>query len=194
MSDNEDFSDVDFSDGSSDDDDDHYVYSTPASAVPRLCAQLCANDPSVLPQGPNEVFQPDVPDSCRLEIAEALLENIIVRRIRFELQHYSKLSADAMAKYLAQSKRLLYVEFSSLYRLESTITYQQFISSFIEAIGKSNSIKELSITCPGLGSASESFENLLTRTKTLRHLRLNLRRQEPMEEAVTAAIASGFSS
>jgi hypothetical protein len=68
------------SDGSSDDDDDDY-YSTPASAVCWLCAQVRANDPSVLPQGPNEIFQPDVPDSCRLEIAEALLKNIIVRRI-----------------------------------------------------------------------------------------------------------------
>jgi Ran GTPase-activating protein (RanGAP) involved in mRNA processing and transport len=215
MSDNEDFSDVDASyvqdglddnyyydsgsddfefgeddnersDGSSDDDDDDY-YSTPASSVPRLCAQLRTNDPSVLPGGPSEVFQPYVPNSCRLEIAEALLHNTIVRRIGLDLQHYSKLSADAMAKYLAQSKHLLAIELShnSGYSLENT-TLQQFLSSFIEAIGQSNSVKKINLTCPGLGPASKSFENLLTRTKSLRHLRVDLRRQGP-------AIASGFS-
>jgi Ran GTPase-activating protein (RanGAP) involved in mRNA processing and transport len=211
MSDNEDFSDVDSvqvfqngfdyywdyaNDGNESDDessDEEVYYSTPASSVPRLCAQLRANDPSALPQGPNEVFKPDVPDSCRLEIAEALLQNTIVRRIGLDLQHYSELSADAMAKYLAQSKHLLAVELSQNSIYEMDHPYQHFLSSFIEAVGKSDSIKELNLTCPDLGPASKSFENLLTRTKSLRHLQVDLRRHGPLEEAVTAAIASGFS-
>jgi Ran GTPase-activating protein (RanGAP) involved in mRNA processing and transport len=192
------YDDNESGDGSSDDDyDEEVYYSTPASSVPRLCAQLRANDPSVLPEGPNEVFQPHVPESCRLEIAEALLQNTIVRRIALDLQHYSELSADAMAKYLAQSKRLLYVELSSIYSIYSfeSTTDQQLLSSFIEAVGKSNSIKELNLSCPDLGPTGKSFENLLTRTKSLRHLRvdLSLGRQGPLEDAVTAAIASGCS-
>jgi Ran GTPase-activating protein (RanGAP) involved in mRNA processing and transport len=171
----------------SDDDDDNY--DTPASSVPRLCAQLRTNDPSVLPHGPTEVFEPDVPDSCRLEIAEALAQNTIVRRIRLDLKHYSNLSADAMAKYLVQSKRLLHVELV----LDHNSFHRQFLSIFIEAVGQSNSVKELNLTCPGFGTASESFENLLTRTKTLRHLRVDLKRRGPLEEEETAAIASGFS-
>jgi hypothetical protein len=47
-------------DGDDDDDDNYY---TPASSVPQLCAQLRTNDPIVLPEGPNELFQPDVPNS-----------------------------------------------------------------------------------------------------------------------------------
>jgi hypothetical protein len=178
-----------------DDDDDEDNHVTPASSVPRLCAQLRNNDPSVLAEGPNQFFQPDVLDVCRLQIAEALLENTIVRRIGLELKHYNKLSADAMAKYLAQSKHLLDVELT----LDSHYTidrphYPQFLPTFFEAISQSNSVQKLHLECPGLGPASESFENLLTRTKTLRHLQVELKRPFPREEAATAAIASGFSN
>lgn len=76
-----DFDDID--DDDYDYDDDNYF--TPASSVPRLCAQLPTNDPSVFVEGPNELFEPDVLDSCRLEIAEALAQNHIVRRMGFIL-------------------------------------------------------------------------------------------------------------
>jgi Ran GTPase-activating protein (RanGAP) involved in mRNA processing and transport len=190
--DNNYYFDSEIDDDYGDDGDDDY--DTPASLVPRLCAQLRTNDPSVLPEGPNMVFQPHVPDSCRLEIAEALAQNTIVRRIGLEIQHYSQLSADAMAKYLAQSKRLLYVHLSLglIYGMERF--HQQFFSTFIEAIGQSTSVTHLNVRELGFETASsESLENLLTRTTTLRLLKVDLKRKGPLEEAATAAIASGFS-
>jgi Ran GTPase-activating protein (RanGAP) involved in mRNA processing and transport len=182
-------------DGNEDDDDsDDDVPFTPASSVPRLCAQLRTNDPSVLPKGPNQVFEPYVPESCRLEIAEALLHNTIVRRINLEPQDYGELSADAMAKYLAQSKHLLAVDLTHDLITSFGSPQQKILPTFFEAIGQSTSVQELSLIDFGLGSASESFENLLARTKTLRHLRVDLAKQEPLEEAeTTAIIASGFS-
>jgi hypothetical protein len=116
----------------------------PASSVPQLCAQLRTNDPSVLPGGRNEVFEPNVPDSCRLMIAEALLQNTGVRCIGLELQDDDELSSDAMAKYryLAQSKHLLANNLSQ----DLTGSRQQnFLSTFIEAIGPSNSVTKLNL-------------------------------------------------
>jgi Ran GTPase-activating protein (RanGAP) involved in mRNA processing and transport len=215
MSDNEDFSDVesdvddlhddydsendDYYDGDEygdayrygddDDDDDNDAY------VSRLCAQLRTNDPSVLPEEPSEYFDLDVSESSRLEIAEALAHNTIIRRIALELDCYNEEAADAMARYLAQSKHLLAVKLSHdvcFGRMECT--HQQALSSYIDAIGQSNSVKEVELMCPGLAPASsKSFENMLTRTETLQFIRVDLESGGPLEEAATAAIASGFS-
>jgi hypothetical protein len=210
MSDSEDFSDADsdvpehfqddhyHNDSESDNyysDDEDVVY-TDYLFVSRLCAQLRNNDPSVLPEGPNQYFEPCVLDWSRLNIAEALAQNTIIRRIGLELQHYTKLSADAMAKYPAQSKHLLAVKLSLDVRFETgeECPHHQFLSSFIDAIGQSNSVEEINLTCPGLGPASsKSFENMLTRTKTLQLINVDLKSGGLLEEAATAAIASGFS-
>jgi hypothetical protein len=98
-----------------------------------------------------------------------------------------------MTKYVAQSKYLLAVELSHPSSSEMDHRHPQFLSSFIEAIGQSNSIKELNLTCPGLGVASMFFQKLLTQTNTLRHVQVDLQRRGPVAEAATAAIASGFS-
>jgi Ran GTPase-activating protein (RanGAP) involved in mRNA processing and transport len=187
---NEDDSEGNNDDDDDDDNDDNFM---PALFVPQLCAQLRNNDPSVLPEGHNEIFEPYVPDSCRLMIAAALLRNTIVRRIGLELQDYDELSTDAMAKYIAQSKHLLAVEL----RHDVTVTFgslqHDFLSTFFEAIGQSNSVKALNLINLDFGIAGESFENLLTRTKILRHLRVDLKGGGPLEDAATAVIASGFS-
>jgi hypothetical protein len=125
--------------------------------VSRLCAQLRSNDPSVLPARPSDFLELDVPDSSCLEVAEALAQNTNVRRIGLDAKTYTKLSADTMAKYLAQSKHLLAVELSIDYSLErAECPYQQFLSTFIEAIGQSESVKELESICPGLTPTSKS--------------------------------------
>jgi hypothetical protein len=172
-------------DGDDDDDDLH---------VSRLCAQLRANDPSVVSEEPSDYFAPDVPDSGRLEIAEALAQNTIVRRIELLAHNYTKSSADVMAKYLAQNKHLLAVKLSqySFFETAEECPYQQFLSTFIEAINQSNSVKELELTCPNLTLASKSLKNMLTRTETLQSLAFYLEREEYLEQAATAAIASGF--
>jgi Ran GTPase-activating protein (RanGAP) involved in mRNA processing and transport len=136
-----------------------------------------------------------VPDSNRLEIAEALAQNTIVRRIALKTNNYDKESANAMAKYLAQSKHLLAVELSQSFRVETVeeCPHQQFLSTFIEAIGQSNSVKPLELTYPSLGRVSASFENMLTRTKNMQSLSVDLEREGYLEKAATAAMASGFS-
>jgi Ran GTPase-activating protein (RanGAP) involved in mRNA processing and transport len=223
MSDNDDFSDVDadvhehFQDNyyhddyeSEDDivygyDDDEYGgddYEDPS--VARLCEQLLSNDPSVLPEEPSEYFEPNVPESSRLEIAEALAHNTIVRRIALEPDHYKKESADAMAKYLAQSKHLSDVKLSQYFPYETAedCSHQQVVSTFIEAIGQSNSVKKLELISPDLTPTIKSLENLLTRTKTLQSLTVYdfldrqghyLDRRGHLDEAAMIAIASGFS-
>jgi Ran GTPase-activating protein (RanGAP) involved in mRNA processing and transport len=180
-----------------------FYYSPPPPSVLRLCAQLRANDPSVLLEErpnvfqlhevTNKVFHANVPDSCRKVIAEALLQNTIVRRIALELDDYREKSTFAMAKYLALSKHLLYVDLELHEDDRMEYPHQQFLSKFIKAIGQSTSVQELSLTNLGLKPAGKSFEKMLTRTKTLRHLKFDLKGQGPLEEAATAAIASGFS-
>jgi hypothetical protein len=99
-SDNEDFSDVDNAwfdgndksdHGEDENDSDAEVAEHAASAAlyfSRLCVQLCANDPSVFPRGPNLPFLIDehVPDSSCEELAEALTQNTIIRCMRFYLE------------------------------------------------------------------------------------------------------------
>jgi Ran GTPase-activating protein (RanGAP) involved in mRNA processing and transport len=162
--------------------------------VSRLCARLRSNDPSVVPEEPSDYFEPDVRDSRRLEIAEALAQNTIVRRIGLDANNYENLSADAMAKFLAQSKHLLAVKLSVDFSFGTAeeCAHQQFLSTFIEAIGRSNSAKELELTCPGLILTSKSLENMLIRTKTIQSLTVYVKRQGHLEEAAIDAIASGF--
>jgi hypothetical protein len=90
-----------------------------------------------------------------------------------------------MAKYLAQSKHMLAMMLSLDDSSETAeeCPHQQFLSTFIEAFGQSNSVKELELTCPGLTPTSESLENMLTRTKTLKSLTVYLKRQGHLEEA-----------
>jgi hypothetical protein len=169
--------------------------------APRAIEQLRTNDPFLFPgASSNHEFgiAPSVPDPIRVEIAEALTQNTVVRRIVLQPHDYSKLSADAMAMYLVQSKRLLHVNlmgdyFDFISGMSFGSRREWALCTFIKAIGQSTSVKELNLMNLGLESASESFEILLTRTKTLRHLRVDLKRQQPLEEAATAAIASGFS-
>jgi Ran GTPase-activating protein (RanGAP) involved in mRNA processing and transport len=167
-----------------------------ASSMARVIAQLRTNDPFLFPgASSNHHFGicPSVSDHIRVNVAEALIQNTIVQRILLRPHDYSKLSADAMAKYLLQSKHLLHVDLRLDVNYIMEHPHQHFLSTFIEAIGQSTSVQQLSLMNMGLGTTSESFATMLTRTKTLRRLRVDLERQDPLEEAATTAIASGFS-
>jgi Ran GTPase-activating protein (RanGAP) involved in mRNA processing and transport len=201
MSENGDLSEEEHSDA-----DEYYEGFThhDGESAARVIAQLRTNDPSIFPGASSNhqfVICPSVPDPIRVELAEALTQNNVVQRIGLQPHDYNKLSTDAMAECLVRSKHLLYVEL-----MGEPISFFEFISgnpfgfsrdpralcTFIEAIGQSTSVTHLSLANLGLGPASDSFENLLTRTKTLRHLRVDLKRQGHLEEAATAAIVSGF--
>jgi hypothetical protein len=119
------------------------------SFAARAVAQIRTNDPSL--SNHYLVIQPSVPDSCRLEIAETLTQNIVVQRNMLQLHHYSKLSTEAMAKYLIQSKRLrredlmgespILPDFPPGRSFGSTPQ----LCTFIEAVGHSTSVKHLNV-------------------------------------------------
>jgi Ran GTPase-activating protein (RanGAP) involved in mRNA processing and transport len=208
MSDNGDFSEEEHSDAEQQDGEYADDGGRVASNAARVIAQLRTNDPSLLPGwlfNHKFVICPSEPDPIRVELAEALTQNTVVRRIMLQPHDYSKLSADAMAKYLMRSKRLLHVDLMGeslcVFEFISRMAFgfrgerghERALCTFIEAIGQSTSVTHLSLVNLGLGPVSESFENLLTRTENLRHLTVDLERQGHLEEAATAAIASGFS-
>jgi Ran GTPase-activating protein (RanGAP) involved in mRNA processing and transport len=180
-----------------------FHYTPPPAYVLRICAQLRANDPSIevhqfpnvfqLREVANKVFTPSVEDSSRRVIAEALLRNTIVRRIVLEMDDYRQASADAMAKFLAQSKHLMYVDLGLHEDDTMHWPHQQHLNKFIKALGQSTSLRELSLRNLGRKPASKSFKNMLTQTKTLQHLRIDLKGKGPLEEVSTNAIANGFS-
>jgi hypothetical protein len=79
-----------------------------------ILKQLRTNDPSILPargRGGKKYFviKSEFPDPVRVNIAEALTQNTDIQHIRLQLEGFSVESAEAMAKYLAQSKSLLSV-------------------------------------------------------------------------------------
>jgi hypothetical protein len=84
-----------------------------ASSVVRVIAQLRSNDISIFRVARSTqrfLISSSTPDPIRVELAEALTQNTVVRRIMLQPHDYSKLSANAMAKYLMRSKRLLHVD------------------------------------------------------------------------------------
>jgi Ran GTPase-activating protein (RanGAP) involved in mRNA processing and transport len=168
----------------------------------RVVAQLRTNAPSV--SNHYLVIDRSVPDPIRVELAEALTQNTIVRGIMLQPHDYSKSSANAMAQCLMQSKSLLEVKLigkpltfpeylNSISGLPNGVRPKGALCNFLGAISQSTSVMELSLTKLDLGPVSESFGNLLTRTKALRHLHVDLEGRVSLEEAATAAIASGFS-
>jgi hypothetical protein len=184
-----------------------------ASSAARVIARLRSNDSSILPGASSNrqfVICPSVPDPIRVELAAALTQNTIVRRIMLQPHEYSKIATDAMAKCLMRNKSFLHVDlmgesltlFDLMYReafdfrgdvRERERECERAISTFIKAIGQSTSVTHLGLVNLGLRPVSESFEHLLTRTKTLRHLLVDLERRGHLDETATAAIASGFS-
>jgi Ran GTPase-activating protein (RanGAP) involved in mRNA processing and transport len=168
-----------------------------------LIRQLRTNDPSALPAGGRHrhfSIPTDFSDNRRVDVVEALRQNTIIQRIMLLLEDYKAESAEAMAKYLAQSKSLLSVNLSrrdrSYFRFfgeAMDIMQVSVLATFMEALSQSTSLQDLGLMSMEIGPASKSFENLLTRTQTLRYLKVDLDGGPPLAEVETAAIASGFS-
>jgi hypothetical protein len=193
---------TDHEDAEEDDDDVDDSAALVAAYYKRIISQLRTNDPSILHAGRRGkyfVISSDLPDLIRVDLAEALTQNTDIQRIMLQLEDYRQASAEAMVKYLAQSKSLLSVDLrgQSLgiigFLFGMGFMQDRVFSTFIEAIGHSTSIKNLDLEFLGLGLASEAFENLLTRTGTLRYLKVDSKRCPPLTEEETTAIASGFS-
>jgi Ran GTPase-activating protein (RanGAP) involved in mRNA processing and transport len=173
-----------------------------------LIKQLRTNDPSILHargRGTYFAISSDLSDPVRVAIAEALTKNTIIQRIKLQLGDYKAESAEAMAKYLAQSKSLLSVDLRgqslvflsflrSVFGIDSTqVLVPATFMTFMEALSQSTSLQELDLASMKIGPANKSFESLLTRTQTLRSLNVDLEGCPPLVEEETTAIASGFS-
>jgi hypothetical protein len=76
------------------------------SLSPSFCAKVRSNDPSILPE-PGEPFRiRDLSEREHMEVADALLENTCVTHLQLYTDHYTKRSAEAMAKYVRTNKNL----------------------------------------------------------------------------------------
>jgi hypothetical protein len=165
----------------------------------RVIEQLRQNGLSLFPG--DLAMHSSLPEPVQVELAKAERQNALVQRIILKPHDFSKSSADTMAKYLKRSKRLLHVIL-----MDAPLTIFEFYSglpygfrrtwalcTFLEAIAESTSVRNLSLKNLDLEPACESFEKLLTRTKALRDVYIDLEKRGPLEEVATAAIASGFS-
>jgi Ran GTPase-activating protein (RanGAP) involved in mRNA processing and transport len=165
----------------------------------RVIEQLRQNGLSLFPG--DLAMHSSLPEPVQVELAKAERQNALVQRIILKPHDFSKSSADTMAKYLKRSKRLLQVKLMDApHSLSEAFPGQTYgfrrtwaLCTFLEAIAESTSLKNLSLKNLDLEPACESFENLLIRTKALRDVHIDLEKRGPLEEAATAAIASGFS-
>jgi hypothetical protein len=160
-----------------------------------FCVNVRNNNPSILPEL-GEPFR-----ICRLsekedvELADALLENTNVTSLEMEMDHHTKCSAEAMAKYVRTSKHLQHIRCKGDWRAvlddrELVLRHrEEMFSCFLSAIQESMSLKELHMVLPPRGGPSNlAFESMLTHTQTLRSLSLHI----PPRHIDAAAVSSGL--
>jgi hypothetical protein len=172
--------------------------------VRRLCNQLRANDPSVLPH--NYVFTPS--HHLRLcsvnewiEVFQAIKENTNVKHIRLSLSDYTKRHAEAAAEYVESSKTLQTLHIW-VYDDDDVEDYQEtreMVSILLRALSRNTSVTKLIITTAVAKFGSVAFQELLTCTTTLRTLEMTRSwayapELAEFDDVQTAAITSGFAN
>jgi hypothetical protein len=131
-----------------------------------FCTKVRNNDLSVLPAPGEPLRTRDMSERERLELADALLENTNVTYLKLEMLHYTKCSAEAMAKYIRTSK--------SLQRIHWDGEREEIVCCFLHALQESTSLKQLHMGYPFIDGSSNlmALENILTHTQSLRSLSL----------------------
>jgi hypothetical protein len=123
-----------------------------------------------------------------VELADALLENTSVTYLGLETENYTKISAEAMAKYVRTSKRLQRIRWNPLRIMDDQDSREKMLCCFLPAFQESRSLKELHINFPLRGEPSHlALENMLTHTQTLRNLTLTCP-DGPLDIAVDASL------
>jgi hypothetical protein len=164
-------------------------------AIRRLCNQLRANDPCVLAYGSFFIpFQGEGKYSKAewIEVFQALRENTLVKDIQLWLHSYTKISAEAAAKYLESSKILQRIDLR-------VARYSQEVPAVIclllRALSRNASVTELLVDTKSVGWASVAFQELLTCTQTLQKLQIfGSSLHKDLSEVQIAAISSGFAN
>jgi Ran GTPase-activating protein (RanGAP) involved in mRNA processing and transport len=159
-----------------------------SSTFLEFCAKVRNNDPSILPEDSLPFTIDHMGEKYGMELASALMENTNVKNLELWQVEYTKILAEAMAKYVRTSKSL-----ESLSWKRGSLKYcDDIVSCLLHAIQESVSLKELHIQLPcGDGPSNLAFENMLTHNQSLRSLTLNSMGTRPKDKAV-AAFLSGL--
>jgi Ran GTPase-activating protein (RanGAP) involved in mRNA processing and transport len=151
-------------------------------------AKVRNSDPSILPE-PGEPFRIDyLSEKENTELADALLENNNVAYLELEAERYTKISGEAMVKYVRTSKFLQRLRLWT----GGGRDREEMVCWLLDAIQESTSIKELRIELPPIGGPSNlAFENMLAHTQSLKSLRLRITSGR-LENLAVAAARSGL--
>jgi hypothetical protein len=164
-----------------------------SSAFLEFCVKVRNNDPSILPElGDDEPLRirHDLSEKEGIELADALLENTNVTYLQLEMEHYTKCSLEAMAKYVRTSKRLQRIRCVKSWNNRELQHREEMICCFLRAFQESTSLKELHIDFPLIaGPTSLALESMLTHTQSLRSLSFICRAEEDIN---VAAASSGL--
>jgi Ran GTPase-activating protein (RanGAP) involved in mRNA processing and transport len=163
-----------------------------SSAFLEFCTKVRNNDPFILPElgddEPLRIYR--LSENEGMELADALLENTNVTYLELEMEHHTKCSLEAMAKYLRTSKRLQRIRCVGSWNNRELQHREEMICCFLHAFQESTSLKELHMDCIFLdGSSNLALENMLTHTQSLRSLSFSCRAEEDID---VAAIRSGL--
>jgi hypothetical protein len=142
-----------------------------------FCVKVRNNDPSILPEPgqPFNIRRWRMDEKEDIELADALLENTNVTYLQFDTEKYTKISAEAMAKYLRTSKRLQRIHWNGDQNCEEDRVlrqrHEEIRCCFLAAFQESTSLKELHIELPRIGeSSNRALKSMLTHTQGLQSL------------------------
>jgi Ran GTPase-activating protein (RanGAP) involved in mRNA processing and transport len=159
-----------------------------------FCGMVRNNDPSILPAPGHFLRIRHLTEKEDVELADALLENDGVKYLELGTAKYTKASAEAMAKYVRNSKCLERIVYNGeFYQLLPQ--HEEMLCCLLPAMQESTSLKELKLELSPTGGQSYiAFANMLMHTKSLRSLTLISPRgvSLPREEIFVDAAALGL--
>jgi hypothetical protein len=163
-----------------------------SSTFLECCAQVRNSDPSILPLPGHSFMIRRLSEKEDIELADALLENTSVTYLQLATENYTKISAEAMAKYVRSSKHLQRIRWNSNQMTDDRDSREEMLCCFLPAFQESRSLKELHINFPLQGEPSYlALESMLTHTQSLRSLTLYYP-VGPQEDIAVAATRSGL--
>jgi hypothetical protein len=141
-----------------------------SSTFLEFCAKVRNNDLSILPEAGRPFRIRDLTEKEVMELADALPENNSVTYLELmKTDTLTKVSVEAMAKYVCTNKHLQRLRWNAEMGAHSEGT----LCCFLRAFQESTSLKELEMDWPRGGCQSNlAFESMLTHTQSLRSLNL----------------------
>jgi Ran GTPase-activating protein (RanGAP) involved in mRNA processing and transport len=152
-------------------------------------------DPYILPE-PGEPLQiRHLSEKEDMELADALLENTNITYLELNTANYTKLSAEAMAKYVRTSKRLQRIRWNGNWMTDdrSLQQHEEMLCCFLPTLQECVSLKELDISMPIIdGPSNQALKNMLTHTQSLRSLTLSCYPGGLLDDRAVTAVSSGL--